>query len=48
MAKGIDSYAHKGALIAKGKTIVVLGSGINYIYPKENEKLYNEIIEKRD
>ncbi len=46
MAKGIDSYAHKGALIAKGKTIVVLGSGINYIYPKENEKLYNEIIEK--
>ncbi len=46
MAKGIDSYAHKGALIAKGKTIAVLGSGINYIYPKENEKLYNEIIEK--
>lgn len=46
MAKGIDSYAHKGALIAKGKTIAVLGSGINYIYPKENEKLYNKIIEK--
>lgn len=46
MAKGIDSYAHKGALIAKGKTIAVLGSGINYIYPKENEKLYNEIIKK--
>lgn len=46
LAKGIDSYAHKGALIAKGKTIAVLGSGINYIYPKENEKLYKEIIEK--
>lgn len=46
MAKGIDTYAHKGALIAKGKTIAVLGSGVNYIYPKENEKLYNEIIEK--
>lgn len=46
MAKGIDTYAHKGALIAKGKTIAVLGSGINYIYPKENERLYKEIIEK--
>ena len=46
MAKGIDTYAHKGALIAKGKTIAVLGSGVNYIYPKENEKLYNEIIKK--
>lgn len=47
MAKGIDSYAHKGALAAKGKTIAVLGSGIDYIYPKENEKLYNEILEKQ-
>lgn len=46
LAKGIDSYAHKGALIAKGKTIAVLGSGINYIYPKENRRLYKEIIEK--
>ncbi|MBP3464150.1 MAG: DNA-processing protein DprA [Clostridia bacterium] len=46
LAKGIDSYAHKGALIAKGKTIAVLGSGINYIYPKENSRLYKEIIEK--
>jgi len=46
LAKGIDSYAHKGALIAKGETIAVLGSGIEYIYPKENEKLYNEILIK--
>lgn len=46
MAIGIDSYAHKGALLSKGKTIAVLGSGINYIYPKENEKLYNEILLK--
>lgn len=46
MARGIDTYAHKGTLIAKGRTIAVLGSGINYIYPKENEKLYNEIIKK--
>lgn len=47
MAKGIDSYAHKGALDAKGKTIAVLGSGINYIYPKENEILYNKILEEQ-
>ena len=47
MARGIDSYAHKGALIAQGKTIAVLGSGINYIYPKENEILYNKILEEQ-
>ena len=47
MARGIDSYAHKGALIAQGKTIAVLGSGINYIYPKENEILYNTILEEQ-
>lgn len=44
LAKGIDSYAHKGALIAKGKTIAILGSGIDNIYPKENEKLYHKIL----
>lgn len=46
MAKGIDSYAHKGALIAKGNTIAVLGSGVNYIYPEENKKIYEEILNK--
>ncbi len=46
MAKGIDSYAHKGALVAKGGTIAVLGSGVNYIYPEENKKLYEEILNK--
>lgn len=44
MARGIDSYAHIGALEAKGSTIAVLGSGIDVIYPKENERLYYEII----
>ncbi len=43
MARGIDSAGHKGALKVKGKTIAVLGSGIDYIYPPENSKLYNEI-----
>ena len=44
MAKGIDSAAHIGALREKGKTIAVLGSGLDRVYPSENIKLYNEII----
>ncbi|MBR3002834.1 MAG: DNA-processing protein DprA [Clostridia bacterium] len=44
LAKGIDSFAHIGALQAKGKTIAVIGSGLDIIYPKENEKLAQEII----
>lgn len=46
MAKGIDTYAHKGAILAKGNTIAVLGSGVNYIYPEENKRLYQEILNK--
>lgn len=43
MARGIDSAAHRGALKAKGRTIAVMGSGHNVIYPAENKKLYGEI-----
>ncbi len=43
MARGIDSICHRGALSAGGKTLAVLGSGIDVIYPRENEKLYYEI-----
>ena len=46
MAIGIDAFAHVGSLIGKGKTIAVLGSGLNCIYPKENENLYYKILEK--
>lgn len=45
MARGIDSIAHKTALINAGRTIAVLGSGLNVIYPPENKKLYDEIVE---
>ena len=44
LASGIDSYAHEGAFKNVGKTIAVLGSGIDVIYPKENEDLYKSII----
>ncbi|MFH1776705.1 MAG: DNA-processing protein DprA [Candidatus Omnitrophota bacterium] len=43
MARGIDTSAHRGALKNKGKTIAVLGSGLNNIYPRENEKLFDQI-----
>lgn len=45
MALGIDSIAHKACLEAGGKTIAVLGSGFNHIYPKENEKLFFKILD---
>ena len=45
LAKGIDSFSHIGALNAKGKTIAVLGSGLDNIYPIENKKLAERIIQ---
>ncbi|MCL5408486.1 MAG: DNA-processing protein DprA [Candidatus Omnitrophica bacterium] len=44
MARGIDSFAHKACLKVKGKTIAVIGAGFNNIYPAENIKLFEEIV----
>ena len=44
LARGIDTRAHQGTLLAKGRTLAVLGSGLLKIYPSENELLYNEIV----
>ena len=44
-AYGIDSYAHKGALIAEGVTVAVIASGIDINYPAGNSRLFAEICE---
>lgn len=44
-AYGIDSYAHKGALIAEGITVAVVASGIDINYPAGNTRLFAEICE---
>ena len=45
LARGIDKYAHIGALTAKGKTLGVIGNGLDNIYPNENKLLADKIIE---
>lgn len=43
-ARGIDEYSHLGAIQAKGRTIAVLGNGVDIVYPKENKYLIDDIL----
>lgn len=44
LARGIDTASHRGAVAAKGKTVGVLGTGIDIMYPKENTRLTEQIV----
>lgn len=45
LARGIDAAAHRGCLAVQGHALAVLGSGIDVCYPRENQPIYDEIID---
>lgn len=45
LARGIDTAAHRGCLRVSGHAVAVLGSGIDVCYPRENEPIYDEIVD---
>ena len=45
MARGVDTAGHRGAIKAKGKTVAVFGTGVDVIYPRENKKIADGILE---
>jgi len=46
LAAGVDYYAHKGAVDGNGRTIAVLGNGIDVVYPKSNADMYEAVMKK--
>ena len=47
LARGIDAAAHRGALEAGGRTVGVMGTGLDQIYPRDHKKLVDEILNQR-
>ncbi len=45
LARGVDTEAHQGALDARGRTIAVIGAGLNRLYPQENTNLARAIVD---
>ncbi|MBP7476441.1 MAG: DNA-processing protein DprA, partial [Pyrinomonadaceae bacterium] len=45
LARGIDSAGHRGAIRGQGRTVAVMGTGIDTVYPRENNGLVREILE---
>lgn len=45
LARGIDAASHRGALEARGRTVAVMGTGIDLVYPRDHRKLADEILE---
>lgn len=46
LARGIDAASHRGALAAGGRTVAILGTGIDDVYPRDHRKLVKEILDK--
>jgi DNA processing protein len=44
MARGVDTAGHRGAIAARGKTIAVLGTGVDVMYPRENSRIADQVL----
>lgn len=45
LARGVDAASHRGAIHARGKTVAVFGTGVDVVYPRENKKMIDGILE---
>ncbi len=45
LARGVDSAAHRGTVQARGRTVGVLGTGVDVVYPRENKKLTDQMLD---